>query len=135
MPFTDIRASESARNKIVGTCYHCGQACDDTQFLVEDKQFCCYGCKTVYEILQDNNLCEYYSYESNPGVRVEDKFDESFAYLDDDQVKSKLILFEINGISRVQLSVPSILAVGEFKQAQFRHFEIRSELRKENSSN
>ena len=108
MPFTDIRASEGANKITVSSCYHCGQACDDAQFGVEDKQFCCYGCKTVYEILQDNNLCEYYSYESSPGIRLEDSPDESFAYLDDEQIKSKLILFEIDGTSRVQLNIPSI---------------------------
>lgn len=108
MSLSHILISESGKKSAVSTCYHCGQPCDIDQFLIDTKQFCCYGCKTVFEILQENNLCDYYTYESSPGIRLEDGLDESFAYLDEDQVRSKMILFEIDGISRVQLSVPSI---------------------------
>ena len=46
------------------TCYHCGNECDtDNPISVEDKYFCCLGCKTVYEILSENNLDNYYKYE------------------------------------------------------------------------
>jgi hypothetical protein len=51
-------------------CYHCGLACEDEKFKVEDKHFCCYGCKTVFEILNENDLCEYYSFDKNPGVNL-----------------------------------------------------------------
>lgn len=108
MSSSHILVSENGKKPIASTCYHCGQPCDDDHFSIDTKLFCCYGCKTVFEILQENNLCDYYAYESSPGIRLEDGLDESFAYLDEEQVKSKLILFEIDGISRVKLSVPSI---------------------------
>lgn len=100
--------TEDKVNKQQGVaCFHCGQPCKEGDFLTDDKSFCCYGCKTVYEILNENNLCEYYDFESNPGVRLEDD-DETYTYLDNPDISAKLLLFEINGISRVQFYVPAI---------------------------
>ncbi|MEJ0055580.1 MAG: heavy metal translocating P-type ATPase metal-binding domain-containing protein [Bacteroidota bacterium] len=48
-------------------CYHCGQPCRDTVWQ-DDKPFCCTGCETVYAILSENNLCDYYSMDKAPGV-------------------------------------------------------------------
>ena len=51
------------------TCYHCGNEVVTTEEIVyKDKSFCCVGCHTVYEILTDNNLTDYYSFEKNPGT-------------------------------------------------------------------
>ena len=41
-------------------CYHCGEDCKDTKISLQDKTFCCDGCKLVYELLNENNLCDYY---------------------------------------------------------------------------
>ena len=94
--------------QVINACFHCGQACNDNRFAVEEKNFCCYGCKTVYEILQENNLCEYYTYETSPGNKQSEEIDDSFTYLDDEKIKSKLTLFQIKGVSRINLSVPTI---------------------------
>ncbi|KAB2845802.1 MAG: hypothetical protein F9K45_03215, partial [Melioribacteraceae bacterium] len=48
-------------------CYHCGDDCPDNEIKINDKFFCCNGCKTVYEILEANNLCNYYSIDEQPG--------------------------------------------------------------------
>lgn len=89
-------------------CFHCGQPCKEGDFLTNEKSFCCYGCKTVYEILNENDLCEYYDFESNPGIRLEIDKDETYTWLDNPEISSKLLLFEINGLSRVQFYVPAI---------------------------
>ena len=49
-------------------CYHCGEPCFTDNIKVEDKPFCCEGCKMVYEILNESNLCEYYNLNENPGI-------------------------------------------------------------------
>ncbi len=41
-------------------CFHCGAACEEIHWY-DDKPFCCKGCEAVYEILDSNNLCEYYA--------------------------------------------------------------------------
>ncbi|MFZ1809449.1 MAG: heavy metal translocating P-type ATPase metal-binding domain-containing protein [Cyclobacteriaceae bacterium] len=102
-----IKADKNNKQRGVA-CFHCGQPCKEGDFLTNDKSFCCYGCKTVYEILNENDLCEYYDFESNPGVRLEVDKDETYAYLDNPEISSKLLLFEINGLSRVQFYVPAI---------------------------
>jgi len=50
-------------------CYHCGNNCNDTSISLEDKIFCCLGCKTVFEILQSNDMENFYNLNSSPGVQ------------------------------------------------------------------
>ena len=90
------------------TCYHCGENCDGSIFF-EQKAFCCNGCKTVYEILNENNLCEYYSLNNKPGTTLKGlEQTKRFAYLDDEQVKSKLINFSEGDVSVVTFYIPKI---------------------------
>ncbi|MFX8539133.1 heavy metal translocating P-type ATPase metal-binding domain-containing protein, partial [Acinetobacter baumannii] len=48
-------------------CYHCGEDCI-TVISANDKDFCCDGCKMVYDILHKNGLCNYYQIAQNPGI-------------------------------------------------------------------
>jgi Cu+-exporting ATPase len=36
----------------------------------EEKPFCCHGCKTVYQILNEKELKQYYEIEKMPGNPV-----------------------------------------------------------------
>ncbi|MBL0097705.1 MAG: heavy metal translocating P-type ATPase metal-binding domain-containing protein [Bacteroidetes bacterium] len=36
----------------------------------DDKNFCCTGCKLVYEVLAENNLCNYYQLDTKPGFTI-----------------------------------------------------------------
>ena len=49
-------------------CYHCGDDVIGKGYLLLEKQFCCSACRTVYQILHDNNMDAYYSLEQKPGV-------------------------------------------------------------------
>ena len=54
-------------------CFHCGLECPDEKVKIEEKFFCCNGCKTVYKILEENNLCQYYDLEkmiSSPDTQI-----------------------------------------------------------------
>ncbi|HEY4650187.1 MAG TPA: heavy metal translocating P-type ATPase metal-binding domain-containing protein [Pontibacter sp.] len=44
---------EAALQTNVQTCYHCGDSCEDELIVAHDKAFCCAGCKTVYELLEE----------------------------------------------------------------------------------
>lgn len=75
-------------------CYHCGADCEDTVVVHEDKPFCCEGCKLVYELLQENELCGYYDFTKNPGVSPNKSYyTGKYAYLDLPEVRSRLIEF------------------------------------------
>jgi len=89
------------------TCYHCGDECDNFPIESEDLSFCCVGCKNVYAILSQNNLCDYYNLESNPGTAIRNPVSKTkFNYLDDEQVLKKLIDFNDGGIQKVTLFIP-----------------------------
>lgn len=91
------------------TCYHCGEDCKDSHIYIDEKQFCCDGCKLVYEILEENNLCKYYDFSQNPGIQVKGKFvSEKFSYLDDEKVKQKLISYTDGKQSRVIFYLPQM---------------------------
>ena len=76
-------------------CFHCGDDCTDEHIHIEKKIFCCDGCKMVYEILNKNNLCEYYDIEANPGLNQKVKVREGkFAFLENETVQQKLIHFD-----------------------------------------
>ncbi len=88
-------------------CYHCGQTCEETLWL-NDKPFCCYGCKTVFEILDSNDLCEYYTLDKNPGNTISAANKEAFAYLDEKDIRKKVIEFDSPNFARVKFYVPGI---------------------------
>ena len=60
--------NSSFASEPLAKCYHCGEACDEQKLLFEDKIFCCQGCRLVYEVISENNLCEFYHIEDNPGL-------------------------------------------------------------------
>ena len=75
-------------------CYHCGEICLNSKIRTEEKVFCCDGCKMVYNILNQSELCEYYNLNDNPGInqRVRVRHDK-FAFLDDEKIQQELISF------------------------------------------
>ena len=88
-------------------CYHCGQDCGETLWSNE-KSFCCHGCKTVYEILDTNDLCEYYSIDINPGNHITSVDKDAFAYLDEKDIRKKILEFESENFAKVKFHIPGI---------------------------
>ncbi len=100
---------EAALQTKVQNCYHCGDACVDEVIVAHDKAFCCAGCKTVYELLEENNLCTYYHLEQNPGITSKSPLSEArFAYLDDAGVEAQLINFRNDTICKLTFYVPQM---------------------------
>ncbi len=91
-------------------CYHCGQPCDETLWL-DDKSFCCYGCRTVFEILSANQLCEYYALDRNPGLQLKDADPEAFQYLDEADIRKRILEFDSETFARATFHIPSIHCV------------------------
>ena len=89
-------------------CYHCGEICDSENIHIEEKLFCCNGCKTVYEILNENNLCDYYSLDTTPGISKKREIFKNYDFLDDQDLKSELIDFTDGTTSKITLSIPQM---------------------------
>ncbi|MCS6820110.1 MAG: heavy metal translocating P-type ATPase metal-binding domain-containing protein, partial [Chitinophagales bacterium] len=89
-------------------CFHCGDTCND-QFIYDSKYFCCEGCKNVYTLLEQNNLCSFYALNTSPGKTLKRHFDEQkFEYLDDEVVQNRLLRFNDGEISSLTLYIPQI---------------------------
>ncbi|WP_432410078.1 heavy metal translocating P-type ATPase [Rasiella sp. SM2506] len=89
------------------SCFHCGDPCDEEIISQLEKNFCCFGCKTVYDILNDNDLGYYYELEKSPGTSpklTEAKFD----FLDNPAIAKKLLEFDEGGTQVVSFLIPSI---------------------------
>ncbi len=90
-------------------CYHCGETCTDKILCVAEKSFCCEGCKLVFELLDENNLCKYYDIADKPGISIKNNFSsEKFSYLDNEKTKNKLITFANNEQTHVNFYLPQI---------------------------
>jgi len=90
-------------------CVHCGDDCGKYPVVWEDENFCCHGCKTVYQLLNQNKLHKYYTIVDTPGVRVEkQEFGNKYAFLDNEEIRNNLLDFSEGDISKVSLFIPAI---------------------------
>ncbi len=95
-------------NAITDTiCYHCGDDCLSPEYVVEDKHFCCHGCKSVFELLSANRLCSYYNYNDHPGT-TRARIDKRFDYLSDPAIVSELIDYTDSQKTIVTFYIPHI---------------------------
>jgi Cu+-exporting ATPase len=98
----------AVQDRAFTACYHCGESCDD-KIVFRTHNFCCNGCKTVFEILEENNLGSYYTLNAAPGLSLKNNAgNEKFAWLDDEKVKAKLTSFNEGNLSRVTFYMPQI---------------------------
>ena len=93
-------------DSIISTlCYHCGIECPDENVYTQDKFFCCQGCKSVFQILEENNLCQYYDLEKMGGNTPQTS---QFSFLDNTNISNELLDFQNDTISKITFSLPSI---------------------------
>lgn len=89
------------------SCYHCGEACKTEHLSHNNLDFCCQGCLTVYNLLQDTGLTSFYEIENTPGSTIKPK-NESKSFLDLEEVKQKFIDFTEGNQNRVTLYLPTM---------------------------
>lgn len=90
-------------------CDHCGDPCDSGVIRLESKMFCCHGCKTVFQILDENGLCNYYDLDENPGISLKSKdYKDKYSYLENDTIINQLLEFQNEAFQKLTLKIPSI---------------------------
>lgn len=89
-------------------CYHCGADCGPQLIEKDEKAFCCHGCATVYALLNDNALCQYYDLNSHPGLKLDAEARSKYAFLDQPEVEAALLDFKEGNHARVHFFVPAI---------------------------
>ncbi len=90
-------------------CYHCGESCKAETIHFDEKSFCCEGCKLVYDILKENNLCTYYNLNTNPGISpAKFLYSGKYSYLDNEEIRKKLIRFTDGHQTHITFYIPKI---------------------------
>ena len=101
------RGNESFPEKTA--CFHCGTACRTRIYTAQEKNFCCRGCLTVFEILTENGLTDYYELSRKAGIRIKKRArKQQFAYLDEPGVRESLVDFTDERNTRVTFYIPAI---------------------------
>ncbi|MGQ8337653.1 heavy metal translocating P-type ATPase [Sunxiuqinia sp. A32] len=93
------------------SCIHCGDDCGSVPIIWKEKPFCCQGCQTVYQLLNDNQMDKYYEIESTPGIKIINEQipeNSNYSFLDLDEIKERLLDFSESGVSKVRFFIPSI---------------------------
>jgi Cu+-exporting ATPase len=88
-------------------CYHCGDDCGRNIIKLEEKTFCCNGCKTVYEIFSSSDLSYYYDLQSAAGStpkEIEGKYD----FLDTAAIVERLTEFNDGNLQIINLYIPHV---------------------------
>lgn len=94
--------------KVSENCFHCGQGIEKERILFDEKTFCCNGCKSVYEILNANNLTNFYELNKRAGIRPGDENSGQFDYLDTPEIFEKVTDFSEGNTSLVTFKIPVI---------------------------
>lgn len=90
-------------------CYHCGDTCPNQPVLLDEKAFCCAGCRTVYQVLSEHQLCQYYDLNQQPGVSTKNASQTArMAFLDHPDIVAKLLTFSNDTTATVTFFVPTI---------------------------
>ncbi len=93
--------------KLDTNCYHCGDTIEDTSYILDKHSFCCLGCQTVYQILNENNLASYYRYNTHPG-KSQKAQKEDLSYLDEPNIIAKLVDYQDDNMAIITFYVPAI---------------------------
>jgi len=90
-------------------CYHCGTPCITASIHTGEKVFCCEGCLLVYEILNDNGLCDYYKLQNHPGLsQVKAIRNDKYAWLDTEDIARQLFKFTNGDYTIATFYIPGI---------------------------
>lgn len=88
-------------------CYHCGDKADALTYVLDEHVFCCLGCQTVYQVLNESNLHNYYRYNQHPG-KANKGPKTDLSYLDEPNIIAKLVDFKDEDTTVMTFYIPVI---------------------------
>ncbi len=104
-----VQSTAESKTTQFSVCYHCG-AQTRKPIVKHEHDFCCSGCLGVYEIIEKNNLCEYYNFNQTPGVSL-DQYEEKsykFDFLDNQEIVNQLIKFKSGTQIHLDFYLPQV---------------------------
>ena len=89
-------------------CFHCGDDCETQDFFSDSHQFCCQGCKTVFELLNQGELCDYYQFNERSGNKsLKTAFNE-YDVFDNPEIVDRVLNFKSENSHHLILKIPGI---------------------------
>ena len=101
-----ISATKTEINKL--HCSHCNELCEELHYDRNSNPFCCNGCQTVYELLQENELACFYDVNQNAGISLKAKPTQKFDFLEDPSFADSYLSFQNENTAKVTFQLPSI---------------------------
>ena len=95
----------SANTKAHTECIHCGATCPVKPIESEYGSFCCNGCCTVYEMIQEAGFDQYYQINKTPGSTP---VEEDYSILDQPEVFASIIKYKDDLKAKVVVFIPAI---------------------------
>ena len=103
------RTSDSRAAAVPPRCFHCGTLCRAGVFEHDDKSFCCHGCLTVFEILTENGLTDFYKLSDTAGRAGQwPGHGGPVQVPDEPAVRERLVDFADAKLTRVTFHIPAI---------------------------
>jgi Cu+-exporting ATPase len=95
--------------KEIEVCFHCGVK-TRSPIVKHNHTFCCRGCLGVYELLQENELCKYYDFNSTPGQTIDQLKEHAhkFAFLNDQKILEQLLHFQQGDRLHIKFYLPQV---------------------------
>ncbi len=103
-------SAQNTNTKGTIACYHCGEPCVYNHIFYDEKHFCCQGCQTVYAVLADNSMTDYYQWLEKKGQKNEGKNTKkmNFDFLEIPEIQEKIYSFKDDHIAKVILHLPNM---------------------------
>ncbi len=89
-------------------CNHCGESCPSDLFRLQEKSFCCSGCLTVYQILHENNLGDFYNIDQKAGLSLKNRKEAKYDWLEEAEIIKQLIDYQDDKQTKITLRLPQI---------------------------
>lgn len=102
-------STSSDQKTDIKKCDHCGEPCPSVPITSGEKNFCCHGCQLVYDVIAANGLENYYCVTETPGIsQKEGAEDGKYAFLEDKEIRDKLLDFNDGKIAKATLYLPQV---------------------------
>ncbi|MFC2150772.1 heavy metal translocating P-type ATPase metal-binding domain-containing protein [Calditrichota bacterium] len=108
---TPLHRSNLVQKDIVAkpVCKHCGELCLDRLIHQGVDYFCCNGCLTVFNLLNEKDLGAYYACSVPEGIKPEGTgFTSSFEWLDAPGITDQIVDFNDGQTAVVSFEIPAI---------------------------
>lgn len=89
-------------------CAHCGDPCPGDRYQYQELLFCCAGCQSVYRILQENGLADFYALDQSAGRSQRNNQTTDYEWLDLPKLSDPFIRYQDGDRTIVRVELPDI---------------------------